>query len=58
MFNKSILSEKMAVCLLFVSLLLLIKRSLMDEIIAEILTVNTGNDFVAFKAGKTELIAA
>lgn len=50
--------EKIAVCLLFVSLLLLIKRSLMNEIIAEILTVNTGNDFVAFKAGKTELIAA
>lgn len=50
--------EKIAVCLLFVSLLLLIKCSLMDEIIAEILTVNTGNDFVAFKAGKAELIAA
>ena len=29
----------------------------MDEIIAEILAVNTGNDFVTFKAGKTEPIA-
>lgn len=29
----------------------------MDEIIAEILAVDTGNDFVAFKAGKTEAIA-
>lgn len=29
----------------------------MDEIIAEILTVDTGNDFVTFKAGKTEPIA-
>ena len=29
----------------------------MDEIIAEILTVDTGNDFVAFKAGKAEPIA-
>ena len=29
----------------------------MDEIIAEILAVNTGNDFVSFKAGKTEPIA-
>ena len=26
----------------------------MDEIIAEILAVDTGNDFVTFKAGKTE----
>ncbi|MBQ7895270.1 MAG: nucleotidyl transferase AbiEii/AbiGii toxin family protein [Oscillospiraceae bacterium] len=30
----------------------------MDEIIAEILAVDTGNDFVTFKAGKTEAIAA
>ena len=29
----------------------------MDEIIAEILAVDTGNDFVTFKAGKTEPIA-
>lgn len=29
----------------------------MDEIIAEILTVDTGNDFVTFKAGKAEPIA-
>jgi len=29
----------------------------MDEIIAEILAVDTGNDFVTFKAGKTEAIA-
>lgn len=29
----------------------------MDEIIAEILAVNTGNDFVTFKASKTEPIA-
>lgn len=29
----------------------------MDEIIAEILAVDTGNDFVVFKAGKTEPIA-
>lgn len=29
----------------------------MDEIIAEILAVDTGNDFVTFKAGKTESIA-
>ena len=29
----------------------------MDEIIADILAVNTGNDFVTFKAGKTEPIA-
>ena len=29
----------------------------MDEIIAEILAVNTGNDFVTFKADKTEPIA-
>ena len=29
----------------------------MDEIIAKILTVDTGNDFVTFKAGKTEPIA-
>ena len=29
----------------------------MDEIIAEILSVDTGNDFVTFKAGKTEPIA-
>jgi len=29
----------------------------MDEIIAEILAVNTGNDYVTFKAGKTEPIA-
>lgn len=29
----------------------------MDEIIAEILAVNTGNDFVTFKATKTEPIA-
>ena len=29
----------------------------MDEIIAEILAVDTGNDFVNFKAGKTEPIA-
>ena len=29
----------------------------MDEIIAEILEVDTGNDFVTFKAGKTEPIA-
>ena len=29
----------------------------MDEIIAEILSVDTGNDFVTFKAGKTESIA-
>ena len=29
----------------------------MDEIIAEILAVDTGNDFVKFKAGKTEPIA-
>lgn len=29
----------------------------MDEIIAEILSVDTGNDFVAFKASKTEPIA-
>jgi len=29
----------------------------MDEIIAEILVVDTGNDFVTFKAGKTEPIA-
>ena len=29
----------------------------MDKIIAEILAVNTGNDFVTFKAGKTEPIA-
>ena len=29
----------------------------MDEIIAEILAVDTGNDFVTFKAGKTETIA-
>lgn len=29
----------------------------MDEIIAEILAVETGNDFVTFKAGKTEPIA-
>ena len=29
----------------------------MDEIIAEILAVDTGNDFVMFKAGKTEAIA-
>ena len=29
----------------------------MDEIITEILAVNTGNDFVTFKAGKTEPIA-
>ena len=29
----------------------------MDEIIAEILSVDTGNDFVNFKAGKTESIA-
>ena len=29
----------------------------MDEIISEILAVNTGNDFVTFKAGKTEPIA-
>ena len=29
----------------------------MDEIIDEILAVNTGNDFVTFKAGKTEPIA-
>jgi len=29
----------------------------MDEIIAEILAVETGNDFVIFKAGKTEPIA-
>ena len=28
----------------------------MDEIIAEILAVDTGNDFVTFKAGKTEPI--
>lgn len=31
--------------------------SRMDEIIAEILTVDTGNDFVTFKAGKAEPIA-
>jgi len=29
----------------------------MDEIIAEILAVDTGNDFITFKAGKTEPIA-
>lgn len=29
----------------------------MDEIIEEILAVNTGNDFITFKAGKTEPIA-
>lgn len=29
----------------------------MDKIIAEILTVDTGNDFVTFKVGKTESIA-
>lgn len=29
----------------------------MDEIIAEILAVDTGNDFVTFKAGRTETIA-
>ena len=29
----------------------------MDEIIAEILAMDTGNDFVSFKAGKTEPIA-
>ena len=32
--------------------------SRMDEIIKEILAVDTGNDFVTFKAGKTEPIAA
>lgn len=30
----------------------------MDEIIGEILAVDTGNDFITFKAGKTEPIAA
>lgn len=30
----------------------------MDEVIAEILSVDTGNDYISFKAGKTEQISA